>query len=589
MKTDNYKTREAAIQAVKTNGKNLAYVDDAWKDDEEIVELALKNGGSIFFASPRIRNQLSFIIKQLECDPQYVLTYEQALFVAENDENRCKTISQSVFFKENDPFQMELRLFYGEKYKSSINKYNTMDCEQLRDELKKYQIKEYHQARKFYKEACGPEDFVRVSESLDRKKDHYFLRDHALLMKQINLPFSGIADFVEKNSSWAEEKEKIEDYISKNIAGSYPERFISSLLKTLGVDYAREQTFDWSTTNNVDGRKTARRYDFYVPALSAIIEVHGAQHYEGGFEALGGRTLQEEQENDCYKEQLAKENGIKHYIVIDASNSSPQYLEKSIVSNPEFISLFNITSVNWKQVSKGTKRVVSNDTRFPLFEDWSKRMENWLQTIQEANVTSDPEIDSLRIAEEHANELLQEKLKKAVPSRNGLYPHELSILNSASSFSYPIDGEMPFGHFFYEFGIKNLNPYFKKLIDLGFVEYADIKTCISHYTLPDIKRALIEKNLPTKGKKQQLMDMLFENFSDTELREKFPQKYLALTEKGEQELIENEYIKFEGMHGLNAWDLNILYHVFNYMDAATLIREYNLNPSRFSEYLSNSS
>ena len=80
MKTDNYKTREAAIQAVTTDGKNIAYVDDAWKDDEEIVELALKNGGSIFFASPRIRNQLSFIIKQLEYNPQYDLRTVDYLF-----------------------------------------------------------------------------------------------------------------------------------------------------------------------------------------------------------------------------------------------------------------------------------------------------------------------------------------------------------------------------------------------------------------------------------------------------------------------------------------------------------------------------
>ena len=60
------------------------------------------------------------------------------------------------------------------------------------------------------------------------------------------------------------------------------------------------------------GMNIAIVYDFYIPELEAIIEVHGSQHYGQGFEKVGGRTLEEEQINDRLKEDLAKQNGIKH-------------------------------------------------------------------------------------------------------------------------------------------------------------------------------------------------------------------------------------------------------------------------------------
>ena len=78
--------------------------------------------------------------------------------------------------------------------------------------------------------------------------------------------------------------------------------------------------FPWSKASDGMG---VRRYDFYVPSLNAIIEVHGAQHYEQGFDSIGGRSFEEERANDILKEKLAIDNGIKHYIVINALSSSP--------------------------------------------------------------------------------------------------------------------------------------------------------------------------------------------------------------------------------------------------------------------------
>ncbi|MEI2465182.1 zinc-ribbon domain-containing protein [Niallia taxi] len=105
---------------------------------------------------------------------------------------------------------------------------------------------------------------------------------------------------------------------------SYPEKFMLSLLKQIDCKYVYQKgNFAWVEN---------RIYDFYIPKLSCIIEVHGSQHYiEKGFDKLGGRNLKEEQDNDRLKERLAKSNGIENYIVIDCRESDKEWIKSSIL------------------------------------------------------------------------------------------------------------------------------------------------------------------------------------------------------------------------------------------------------------------
>lgn len=122
---------------------------------------------------------------------------------------------------------------------------------------------------------------------------------------------------------------------------SFPNKFVSSLLKQLKIEFAEEKKFEWSQ------RKI---YDFYIPSLSTIIEVHGRQHYIETFKNFhdNARTLKEEQANDILKMNLAKSNGIKHYIVIDASKE-PRIarLVEEILSS-ELSILFDTKVINFK-------------------------------------------------------------------------------------------------------------------------------------------------------------------------------------------------------------------------------------------------
>ncbi|MDF2700781.1 MAG: hypothetical protein K0Q49_2344 [Haloplasmataceae bacterium] len=126
---------------------------------------------------------------------------------------------------------------------------------------------------------------------------------------------------------------------------SYPEKIIFSLLQQLNIKF----NYQFTKTNKTwcDNYK----YDFAIIEKSCLIETHGGGHYiESGYVSLGGKTLQEEQENDRIKEQLAKQNGIQHYIVLDCRKSELELIKKSVIES-ELPTLFNFmeNDIDWLQ------------------------------------------------------------------------------------------------------------------------------------------------------------------------------------------------------------------------------------------------
>lgn len=138
---------------------------------------------------------------------------------------------------------------------------------------------------------------------------------------------------------------------------SYPEKFIISFLKQLSVYFEREKKFDWSQN---------KRYDFYIPSLSLIIETHGEQHYKNKFSFSRKETLREEQQNDLYKMNIAKENGIKNYIQLDCSESKMEYIINSIYKS-KIIYLLDTNTVNFKECEKYAR----NSILFEICEFWN--------------------------------------------------------------------------------------------------------------------------------------------------------------------------------------------------------------------------
>lgn len=83
-------------------------------------------------------------------------------------------------------------------------------------------------------------------------------------------------------------------------------KLFSVLLRDLQIVFEREKTFSWANR---------RLYDFYLPEYSAIVELNGSQHYLTSKFGAVEKQLQ----NDCFKQTVALDNGIKKYLQIDCS------------------------------------------------------------------------------------------------------------------------------------------------------------------------------------------------------------------------------------------------------------------------------
>ena len=126
---------------------------------------------------------------------------------------------------------------------------------------------------------------------------------------------------------------------------SIGERIVYSLLDYLNIDFIKE------ATNNILPWCKNYRYDFYIYESNSIIEVHGKQHYCGnGFSCYtNANTVDKEIKNDKNKYELAKNNGIENYIIINPSESSFDFIIKSILSS-QLNDLFDLKSVDWKYI-----------------------------------------------------------------------------------------------------------------------------------------------------------------------------------------------------------------------------------------------
>lgn len=124
---------------------------------------------------------------------------------------------------------------------------------------------------------------------------------------------------------------------------SYPNKYMFCLLQQLKINFENEISFDWSN---------GKKYDFYIKSKNTIIEMHGIQHYEEiSFSKNGARTLKDEQENDQLKEQLAKDNGIKNYIVIDCRKSNYNYITNNVLKS-KLKDIINLSILNLDLLKK---------------------------------------------------------------------------------------------------------------------------------------------------------------------------------------------------------------------------------------------
>ena len=151
---------------------------------------------------------------------------------------------------------------------------------------------------------------------------------------------------------------------------SYPNKFVNEFLNQLGVKHIAEKTFDWCSN---------RRYDQFLPAHNMIIENHGEQHYRDRTGTqFPHQDLVSQQNNDLYKEQIAKENGIENYICIDCSISSIEWIKEHIMKTelPRLLN-FEVDDIDWKKCGEAA----SSSLAVKAWNLWN----NGMSTIEIAN------------------------------------------------------------------------------------------------------------------------------------------------------------------------------------------------------------
>ena len=522
-----YYTKEEALAAVRKNGDSLGFCSTKLQDNYDVVYAAIQNQGSIHSASHRLQNDASLVA--LYCEKQknnldpYCCDFVEIIYGTKNDKKLLNYFRN--VFADWEEFNLEMKLFYGEDYDSPINEYNNLSQEELTQHLLSYRKQMVENCLEVYKKTRkGPYSYesIKHNRRLSQSIRHRTLRWGITSWEKVEKPASYIIDMLNSENS------RIKKWISETsekTGGSYPERFMHSVLEVMGIDFSREQVFPWSK---------GKRYDFYIPNQNAIIEVHGAQHYEGGFEALGGQDLEYESKNDKEKERLAKANGISRYIVINAMSSSFNYIKSSICNNTIFCYTFNIENIDWEKVALLIDSM-QKPIELPLYEAKINYNHILIELFNNAiNTTS----HTMSAPQKTSSMLF---FDNCYPSKNGLKPHEIILLERASTFQAENIPEHIAKKWYIHFH-ENITEKINHFIAEEFLCIGDITKKINKVSVPILKKVLLELGFDATGKKEDIINRLLKNISPQKLNEYIPIKFYELTQKGKDELTANKYL-----------------------------------------------
>lgn len=146
-------------------------------------------------------------------------------------------------------------------------------------------------------------------------------------------------------------------YINKSIgcvcgkgSGSYPEKFMYSILKQLDVDF--ETQYSPSYFKRKEKSKTSRKFsDFHIPKNGLIIETDGGLGHKGGkTHHKSNKTLEELIEVDNWKDEQHNLHGL-HTVRINCFESNMEYIKNNIL-NSELVDYFNFENIDWDKANE---------------------------------------------------------------------------------------------------------------------------------------------------------------------------------------------------------------------------------------------
>lgn len=157
---------------------------------------------------------------------------------------------------------------------------------------------------------------------------------------------------------------------------------------------------------------------------------------------------------------------------------------------------------------------------------------------------------------------LQSRISKAVPSKRGLYPHEILMLEYASSFR---KGQNTFQSFWkYKYSVIEPQKVLDSLFERGFIKVCSPENALSLLKVSELKSIITDLGAKPIGKKDDLIKQIVSLTDSEELKSLVKENRFELTEIGKAEVEENKYVLFMHKHDyMSVWDMNIALNVDN--------------------------
>ncbi|MCL2178647.1 MAG: SAP domain-containing protein [Proteobacteria bacterium] len=148
---------------------------------------------------------------------------------------------------------------------------------------------------------------------------------------------------------------------------------------------------------------------------------------------------------------------------------------------------------------------------------------------------------------------VEARIKTAMPSKQGLYPHEILVLSYAHKF-YTCGNSFQ-GFWWYKYGVRDVQSVLTSLMNRGFLKIGDVKAALKSQTATAIEEVLRAHGCKVSGKKAELVQRALDEIPEDELNKRFPKRLYQLTKEGKQELEEEAYVPY--IHRFNTLDLDI--------------------------------
>jgi hypothetical protein len=184
---------------------------------------------------------------------------------------------------------------------------------------------------------------------------------------------------------------------------------------------------------------------------------------------------------------------------------------------------------------------------------------NFTVTVSTPNPPTQAELDEQIIS-------VETRIKTAIASKQGLFPHEILVLDYAHTFY--TSGNSFQGFWWYRYGVSDVQAMLSSLVQRGFLQIGDLRAALNKQTAAAIKEVLKSHGLKQSGKKDELVQRTLDEVSEDELNQLFPKRTFSLTDSGKIALEEDAYVPYIHRHGvedLDIWSLNRLVHTEPYM------------------------